>query len=528
MSIIRPTRRSVLAGLGVTAGTLTAGGLARAQGAFAADPFTLGIASGDPSPDGFVLWTRLAPKPLQGRGGMGSSPVPVTFVVARDEALRDVVRTGETLARVELAHSVHVEVEGLEPGRDYFYGFRAGGVESPVGRARTLPAPGSAVAELRFASAGCQAWEGGFYTAWRAIAAERLDFVAHYGDYIYEYATIAPESRNPPLPRGMPQDFGVCYTLTDYRRRYALYKTDPDLQAAHASCPFLASYDDHEIVDNWADDRDPANTPPELFLLRRQAALQAWYEHQPVRRAALPRGPDLVAYRDLRLGRLLHLAVLDTRLHRSRQPCGDGFKAGCAEIDRPERTLLGEAQERWLGERLSDGAADTTWHVFAQQVLFAPVEARGFPWVREKVPGTRNLDAWDGASAARGRMLDLWRGTGVRNPVVLTGDAHFGMALEIPSDGRVGGPGCAGVEFLATSISSGGDGRPDAAFEMVRADNPHLKLFSDRRGYTRHTVTPRQWRADYQEAERVTVPGAAMATRRSFVVEAGRPGLTMG
>lgn len=210
-----PDRRQLLKGtVGLTAFVLPAGS-ALSQAAFKADPFTLGIASGDPSRDGFVLWTRLAPQPLYARGGMTTAPVDVAFEVARDDAMRDVVRSGTALARVDLAHSVHVQVDGLEPGRDYFYRFRAGGAESPVGRARTLPAPGASVAQIRFASAGCQAWEGGYYTAWRHIADEHFDFVAHYGDYIYEYAAIAPESRTAPLARGMPRDFGTCYTLTE-------------------------------------------------------------------------------------------------------------------------------------------------------------------------------------------------------------------------------------------------------------------------------------------------------------------------
>lgn len=491
-----------------------------------ADPFTLGVASGDPAPDGFVLWTRLAPNPLGARGGLNALPVEVTYEIARDAGMREVVRSGTELARVELAHSVHVEISGLEPGRDYFYRFRAGEADSPVGRTRTLPGPGEAVAQVRFASAGCQAWEGGHYTAWRAIAEDRLDFVAHYGDYIYENAVYARDRFNVALPRVLPKDFGTCYTLTDYRRRYALYKTDPDLQAAHASCPFLSSFDDHEVANNWASDHDPKDPPPELFLFRRQAAFQAWYEHMPVRRALLPRGPDILAYRGFRIGSLMDLAVLDTRQYRSRQACGDGFKPGCAEAEAPDRTMMGETQERWLADRLRDTVGGTTWQVFANQVLFTPMEMRGFPWVRDKGPGVHNLDAWDGAPAARDRMLATWREARVPNPVVLTGDAHFGMAFEIPADARSPGRQSVGVEFLATSVSSGGDGQPEPAYAgALLSDNPHLKLFSDQRGYTRHTVTPGRWQAEYQVAERISMPGQPMTTRRSFTVEAGRPAL---
>ncbi len=210
---------------------------ATAQTTFKANPFTLGVASGDPAADGFVILTRLAPEPLLGRGGMAPQPVDVTWEIAADPDMKQVVRSGIAMARIEFAHSVHVEAEGLEPARDYFYRFRSGGVESPIGRARTLPAPGTQLVQVKFAAAGCQAWEGGCYTAWRAIAEESFDFVFLYGDYIYEHAFAAVDREGRPFARVMPNDFFICFTLTDYRRRYALYKSDPDLQAAHASCP---------------------------------------------------------------------------------------------------------------------------------------------------------------------------------------------------------------------------------------------------------------------------------------------------
>ena len=211
--------------------------------------------------------------------------------------MKQVVRSGTTTARVEVGHSIHVEVEGLEPAREYFYRFRAGDAESPIGRARTLPDPGADVAQLRFGAAGCQHWESGYYTAWRRIAEENLDFVFHYGDYIYEFARSLTTFGNRPAVRVMPEGFFTCINLVDYRRRYSLYKSDPDLQAAHASCAFLPSFDDHELANNWAADTYPRNTPPEVFLFRRAAAFQAWYEHMPVRRRSLPRGPDVLAYR---------------------------------------------------------------------------------------------------------------------------------------------------------------------------------------------------------------------------------------
>lgn len=518
----RTLLKSAAAGGLLLALPLTGGRPARAQ--FEVDPFTLGIASGDPASDGFVLWTRLAPAPLEPRGGMADAPVEVKWQIATDPQMKRLVREGSATAHVELAHSVHVEVAGLLPARDYFYRFRAGDVESPIGRARTLPAPGAAVDTLRFAAAGCQQWEGGFFTAWRGIADDNLDLVFHYGDYIYERAYWATTLRGQPLARVMPQDFPVCFNLLDYRRRYALYKSDPDLQAAHASCPFIMSFDDHEVADNWAANSDPKLTPPEAFWMRRAAAFQAWYEHMPVRLALMPRGPDIAAYRRFAVGDLAEIAVLDTRQYRSHQPCGDGFKAHCAEADDPLRTMMGAAQEAWLAEGLRTSTA--TWQVLAQQVLFAPFDWRSYPWVPDADGPAVDLDAWDGASAARGRILAMWQEAKVRNPVVLTGDVHRGLALDLHADLRDPSSPCIGVEFLATSIASGGDGSTETGnTQTLYANNPHLRFISELRGYHRHVVTPRHWQADFRTVERISVPGLPVNTTRSLAVEAGRPGL---
>jgi alkaline phosphatase D len=524
--ILIPDRRDILKGaLGLAALPLI--GRTPAAARFKADPFSLGVASGDPAPDGFVLWTRLAPEPLLQNGGMRVPPVEVVWEVAKDDAVKEVVRSGKTMAYVEVGHSVHVEVDGLEPGRDYFYRFRADDVQSPIGRVRTLPAPGATLEQVRFGVAGCQAWEGGYYTAWRRLAEENFDFVFHYGDYIYEYAAFTSTPRIPNPPRVMPQSFGTCLTLSDYRRRYSLYKSDRDLQAAHASCAFMPSFDDHEVVDNWAADQTPRGTPSELFLFRRAAAFQAWYEHMPVRRAALPRGPDVLAHRAFRLGSLIDLAILDTRQYRTRQPCGDGFKARCAEADDPSRTMLGEAQERWLGDLLR--ASKTTWQVLAQQVLFGGLDVRAFPWVEARDVPASDLDSWDGAPKARERVLDMLAAGEGRNAVVLSGDMHTHFAIDIKRTGVDDKAPPLGVEFMTTSISSFDDGRemPEHGPGLLQ-DNPHLKFVGGERGYTRHTVTPTHWRTDFRAVPRISVPDEPAVTRKSFAVEAGKPGLQNG
>lgn len=519
-------RRSLLKGA-CSAGLLVSGAplvtTAFAQAPFKSNPFTLGVASGDPAPDGFVIWTRLAPEPLQPRGGMLVPPVDVAWEIATDPAMKQVIQSGTAVARIELAHSVHVEIADLGAGRDYFYRFRAGDAESPIGRARTIPHPGAEVAQIRFGVAGCQAWEFGYYSAWRAIAAESFDFVFHYGDYIYEYSTVAADRTGRPFPRVMPKNFYTCFTLPEYRLRYSLYKSDPDLQAAHASCPFLPSFDDHEVMDNWAADFDKRNSPPEAFLFRRAAAFQAWYEHMPVRRAQLPRGPDLLAYRRFQFGNLASLSVLDTRQYRSRQACDDGFKA-CAEAADAGRTMLGAPQEQWLAQGLR--SSTTTWQVLAQQVLFSQLDWRSHPWLPASDQPLMNMDAWDGASAARDRVMQSLKQANVRNAVVLTGDMHRGVALELKENWRNPESACVGVEFLATSISSGGDGVAIIEnADALHANNPHLKFISDQRGYNRHTVTAERWQADYRVVDHISTPDAAVSTAKSYVTEPGRPGL---
>ena len=326
-------RRTFLA-RGLTA--LAAGAAARtgaAAGAFQPEPFPLGVASGDPTADGVVLWTRLARDPLHG-GGMPPEDVEVTWEVARDERMQDVVQRGTAVAPAALGHSVHVEVAGLEPARWYWYRFRTGEGASPVGRTRTLPAAGADVERLRFAFASCQHYEQGYYTAYRHMAEDDLDLVFHLGDYIYEY-----EGRDGRVRRHTGDEIEL---VDDYRNRYALYRSDPDLQAAHAAFPWVVTWDDHEVDNNYANDVPEDGLPAELFLRRRAAAYQAYYEHMPLRRASLPEGPRLQLYRGFDWGRLASFHVLDTRQYRTDQPCGDRRAPACDGIHDPAATLLGE------------------------------------------------------------------------------------------------------------------------------------------------------------------------------------------
>jgi alkaline phosphatase D len=519
-------RRRMLRALGgvalAAAGGATLPGSSFAQSGSGASPFTLGVASGDPAPDGFVLWTKLAPQPLARGGGMRKRPVEVEWTVADDERMTRPVQRGRAVARPEVGHAVHVEVAGLQPARDYFYRFTAGGEQSRIGRTRTLPAPGAAIAELRFAAAGCQRYEEGYFTAWRRIAEERFDFVFHYGDYIYERAVVRPGDVKYKVVRVMPGDPDECFTLDDYRHRYALYQLDPDLQAAQASAPFVVSFDDHEVENNWGGEASPSKAPREYFLLRRAAAFQAWYEHMPLRRAQLPRGPDIRAFRQMDIGNLVSMHVLDTRQHRSEPACTGQGRAGCPAAHAAHRTMLGEAQERWLHAAMH--TERSRWTLLAQQVPMFRRDLDPDPNVYRT-----SLDKWDGAVAARERLYAAIREAKRGNVIVVSGDVHLHCAAELKQDFDDPASPTLGVEFVATSVTSNGDGYDsNDALRALLAQDPHIKFYNRQRGYVRHVVTPERWRADFQVLDRVSVPDATLTTRQSFVVEHGRPGLLPG
>ena len=516
------SRRDVLFG-GVAASALPLLGVAGCgapspvppQGSAAANGnrlFSLGVASGEPGPDSVILWTRLAPEPLHG-GGMGPAPVPVRWEVAEDEAMRHVVRRGTALARPDLAHAVHVEVAGLAPRRWYWYRFDAGGEASVVGRTRTTPAPGEALDLFRFAAASCQNYQHGYFTAYRHMAAEDLDLVVHLGDYIYEGGPRASFPRR--------HDDVEADTLAGYRNRYALYKLDPDLQAAHAAFPWCVVYDDHEVDNDYANDREVRQrVSPAAFLRRRAAAYRAYFEHLPFRSAQMPRGANMGLYRSMEIGGLIDLNLLDTRQYRTDQPCGESggkWHPQCAPARGPGATMLGREQEAWLYGRL--GAGRARWSVLAQQV---PIMER-----RRMIHGDHryNMDKWDGYSAARDRLFTAVRQHRVPGLVALSGDVHSAWAGTLLTDFQDPRSAALGTEFVATSISSGGDGRDmrPRARKMLAA-NPGIAFYNGQRGYARFTVTREAWRTDYRVVPHVSTPGAPIRTRASFAAARGRPG----
>jgi len=474
-------------------------------------PFTLGIASGDPLPDGVVLWTRLAPDPLNG-GGMDNHPVPVQWEVSLDATFNNVVKRGNELSKPQLGHSVHVEVEGLDPATWYFYRFKAHDHISPTGRTKTAPAYNSAVDHLKFAFVSCQNWPTGHFTAYQHLAKDDLDLVIHLGDYIYEGSH---SSKVRPTDYSAPE----IYTLDDYRNRYALYKLDSDLQAAHANFPWIVTFDDHEVDNNYANDipQDPQKQSKEDFMQRRGVAYQAYYEHMPLRRTTLPNGSDMQLYRRLAFGNLVEFNVLDTRQYRDDQANGDGWKVPTPESEDPARTLLGEQQERWLLDGLA--SSKVKWKVLAQQVFFAHRDGDFDPG-EEYV----SMDAWDGYPAARQRIVDFLAEKDIKNTVVLTGDVHTSWANEVKVDFHDANSKNVAVEFVGTSITSNGDGSDvNNNTAQYLKENPHIKFFNNYRGYVRCKLTQSTWQTDYQVIPYVTRPGAPISTRASFVVEDGKP-----
>jgi alkaline phosphatase D len=481
-------------------------------------PFRLGVASGDPSSNGFVLWTRLAPDPLDTDpatpGGMTSGPVSVQWEIAGDERFTRIVRRGTAVARPELAHSVHVEASGLRPGREYFYRFRAAGEISPVGRARTAPSGG--LDRLRFAFASCQQFEHGYYSAYRHLAQDDLDVIFHVGDYIYEYGTDVYLSPTGNVRHHIGPEI---MTLADYRLRHSQYRTDADLQAAHAHAPWIVTWDDHEVENNYADDiSENVGEDPAVFLKRRAAAYQAYYENMPLRLSSVPRGPDMQLFRRVGYGSLADFHVLDTRQYRSDQAAGDGTDPPNPEQQDPARSLTGDAQERWLLGGMAGSHA--RWQIIPQQVFFAQ---------RDLAAGAAELysmDAWDGYVANRDRIMRGIAARHIQNVVVLTGDVHASWACDLKADWRDPKSATLGVEFVGTSVTStgnGSDSRSDAA--TILGQNPHIKFFNNYRGYVRCTVTREDISADYRVVPTVTDQNAPVFTRATFRSAAGRPGL---
>ena len=470
-----------------------------------ADPFTLGVASGEPDPVSVVLWTRLAPDPLNG-GGMPDDDVEVTWEVSDSDDFATIAASGVETATLERGHMVHVIVP-LDQG-SWFYRFRVGQYTSPLGTTRAAPDASVNLAETNFAVANCQNYSNGQYAAHRDLAEHKPDFVVFLGDYIYEDPGI-PGNEDPTARVDIGSE---PTTLEEYRNRYARYKTDPHLQAAHAVCPWFVIWDDHEVENNYAGLTPQAAADAPTFPARRFAAYQAWWEHQPVRLEP-PIAPDKEyrTYRDVHWGDLIDLALLDGRQYRTDQACGDvtlSLDPPCAEVLDPARTMLGDEQETWLFDTLA--ASTANWNVIGNQVVFADATLNG---------AVLNYDQWDGYPLERERLLQHLADTNVPNVVVLTGDIHLAAVAQLRAGDRATGTPV-GAEFITTSISS--MGLISDQFTDVLKSYPHLvDAELTHRGYSLHSVTTERWIAEYRIVADVADADSEVTTLGTYVVEAG-------
>ena len=501
-------RRALLQG---GAALIAAPALLRHALAGDAPRFALGVASGQPRPDGIVLWTMLTGAGLPERA-------TVRWEMAHDEAFTLIVARGEETAEAAWSHSVHAEPGGLEPARWYWYRFSAMGQQSIAGRTRTAPAADAEVASFDFAIASCQRWDVGHYAAWRHIAAEPLDAVFFLGDYIYEYAS------NPKSIR--PLEGGHVRTLAQYRARYATHKSDPALQAAHAAAPWLLVWDDHEVGNDYANLQGQELEPD--FKAQRAAAYRAYWEHMPFPKSARPVDADMRITGRLDWGRLARIHLVDDRQYRDVQVCPKPGRGGsntialesCPELLDARRTLLGKDQERWLAE-----GWDTTrpWNLLAQQTLMAR-----FSWTDPaRGGGTYWTDGWDGYPAARRRLLDVVAQRKVPGVVVLGGDVHSHYVADLKADDDDPAARVIATEFCGTSITS--LGLAQARIDAARGFNPHIRFArSDQRGYMRFALAAKQLQVQLRVVDNALDPASGVATVARFSVDALKPGAVAG
>jgi alkaline phosphatase D len=512
------TRRKFLAAtLAVTGAGLLTARQARPDESFrfSKNPFSLGIASGYPTPDGMVLWTRLAPSPLEPGGGMPQEVIPVEWAVASDEKMHTVVQHGTDYATPEWAHSIHVEPSGLDPGRDYWYRFESGGERSPIGRTRTAPTYGAPLDRLKLGVVCCQHYEQGYYTAYKHMVTDNLDLIVHVGDYIYE-----GNSEKKVRHHNMP----VAFTLDDYRARHALYRSDHDLANAHAATPWVLTWDDHDVANDYANDVSEDDDDPQLFLARRAAAYQAYYEHLPLPRWAVPSGPAMRLYATRAFGNLASIVLLDQRQYRAPEACPPLGRAGghrvdeakCPELDDPTRTMLGGRQEAWAQGQLA--SSQTRWNLLAQGTLMGYNNEAPLPEHRYWT------DAWNGYPAARERLMKFLSERHISNPVVLSGDIHAFVVSGLHLKAADLESPLVAPEFVTTSVTS--DAVPESYFEGIRKNNPNLLTATgEHRGYVRMDITKDTLRADLISIDTVKEQNSGRSTLISYVVEAGKPAL---
>lgn len=478
----------------------------------ATEAFSLGVASGDPLEDRIMLWTRVFPADTA-----STDNIEVAFDMATDEEFENLVASGIAEATAQLAHSVHVDVTGLDPDTWYYYRFRAGDQNSAVGRTRTFPAADAEVDRFKFVFASCQDFQWGYYGAWKNAAAEKdLDAVVFLGDYIYEMSLgdLSPDKSGERVwatPEAM--------TLEHYRTRYGQVKGDASLRAMHEKAPWIITFDDHEVSDNYAGDVGGSDMEEPNSRDRRLAAYQAWFEHMPIRLPDAPAGAsaddfdDLPINRAFRFGTLANMFVIETRQHADVPACRTttGYMADqgplCSATDDPDRSNLGEAQEDWLYEQIDK--ADAQWNILANPVMLADMNI-GTPEAPEYY-----RDMWIGYPSARERLLAKIVDSGIKNPVTITGDWHASYVLDVQSDPHGDDPKSVMPEFLVTAISS-------IVFPQdYRDHSPQVRYFEPLNGYAKVTVTPATFECTFCHLENVWDPDSAIASRSTWTLADG-------
>jgi alkaline phosphatase D len=521
------TRRQLIRAAGASAGLAVAPGIVHALAnvpKWRQFPFTLGVASGALSSDGFVIWTRLAPEPLSMDpalvGGLSGGDIPIRFEIAEDETMRGVVQAGTAIAEARHAYSVHHLVSGLKPGRPYWYRFSSGDATSRVGRAMTLPAAGASIDKLRVGYVSCSNYETGYFSAYRHLAAELPDVVLCLGDYVYEYVDKAATDLVRRHSGGVePTD------LQGYRNRYAQYRLDDDLQRLHATAPALVTWDDHEVHNDYADLLSQTFQDPAEFAKRRAAAYSAFYEHMPVTPARPPDGPLLRIYDRFTFGNLAEIFMADARQYRSRPPCygPPDRKPGrvittreCPELYSEQRSMLGTAQEAWLQDGLARSHA--RWNIIAQSLMMAQMRRRNS--AGEPVIWT---DDWNGYPASRERLLRHLHEARVANPLMVGGDIHSFWANDLKLDFDDPSSPTVATEFIGSSISAN---PPTFDFAAALPENPHVRFFDKSvRGYVCADITTARTTVEFQAISDRKDSRATVRTLRAFVVESGRPGV---
>jgi alkaline phosphatase D len=477
------------------------------------DPFSLGVASGQPQPGSVVLWTRL--RIAQADAALQGQSVPVVCEVFADAALRQPVRQWRVHTDAARAHSVHVVAHGLQPGRPYWYRFVCGNASSPVGRACTTPAVDAPVDRLRIALASCQHYEQGYFAAHREMAQRDLDLVLFVGDYIYE-------SSNPKYLLRKHWG-GVPKLLDEYRERHAQYKTDADLQACHAAHTWAMTWDDHEVVNDYANDLDRNFTDPKAFLRRRAAAYQAYFEHMPLRLGPDPAdGSQMRIHERMAWGQLADVWTLDCRQYRDHQACldpnrgGGRVVVGCDALADPSRSMLGAAQAQWLTAGLTRSAR--RWKLVAQSTLMSP------SGVNTPLGRSTFTDGWDGYPQARAQLLGTVAQAAVQNLVMLGGDVHMNVAAQLRVQAHDERSPVVASEIVTTSVTSRGLG--DKLLAQIRQSNPDiLHARSDERGYTLLDVRPEGMSAEFRTTPNPARVDGVLKTQALWAIRSGVAGV---